>query len=1014
MEGRSLYAVLLVGLLVLSGCIGATETPTDSTPNINNAETIVSLNATWGVVPQDAVLDGTPIQLEVVIQNDGDNWKAFPTILTPDFTALGAYEWQETQRGYQLAFVPQNVGDYTVQIEFATTNDAEFALPAPKNVVHTVTVHPLEEDAPVLTAPVLIEIEDQEVFWLEGTVTHSNLATCALSIFVEEQDSKSVSIRDDGKWKTLIDISDISTSFEIRAVAACGAYGTKNDSYITQVLIEDSGTDTDGDGITDELDRCPNGYGVADGWTSTPASDQDQDGCHDLEEDSDDDNDGVGDDFDLCPQSFGWVSFPNTDYDSDGCHDVDADDDDDNDGVLDVNDLCPTGLFRWSSSSFSDWDADGCSDLDEDFDDDNDGLEDVFDSCPKGLTNWLRDIMSDFDDDGCNDATEDLDDDNDNVNDVNSTGSVLDLCPQTPIDSIDIDEHGCAAVQRDTDSDGINDLNDQCPGTPPSLVVNAVGCADIDGDGVFANVDVCPQSPSRWSIDATGCAVLQVPVDWTTSSTLDGPMQTVPHFSVPTLDGTYYFQQQWTGFDIYFFLFKYTDSSGNSNSATWGQSPGQFLRALPGNVHVFYGSFDSTYHSDIVSRKAAVENALNPSEEEAWDGRLHYIDQRANSIGGGLGQMISSFNSPMFMGIDRFQNARETGSLYAWTSSNQDPMHLVHEPAQWNAEFPVEIRRHDPSIEEVTIMDFSRHSGGWGSGFTSTVNAVLPSNISQYDTMEVYHEHACFERMNRYQKSDGTYGGCHEWDYEANLRICERDNSSACGTEFMRWITTYGREGKWITDISPYLFMLEDNDNRTFKYRGANKGDLTITLLLSNWGSGMRAYDADFAFSGGQFDGTYNNLSTYTRDLNFTVPTWADKVEIVATITGHGFGKDNANCAEFCDHEHHYSMNGFTTYEWHPIVYSNEGCENEVDNGVVANQFGSWPFGRAGWCAGQDVKQWNYDITSWSDMNGGTNHLTYRGLFNGQEYVPSDGVGNGQRNIHAEIWVVYYDTIRES
>ncbi|MCH1423044.1 MAG: hypothetical protein L7U62_06105, partial [Candidatus Poseidoniaceae archaeon] len=96
------------------------------------------------------------------------------------------------------------------------------------------------------------------------------------------------------------------------------------------------------------------------------------------------------------------------------------------------------------------------------------------------------------------------------------------------------------------------------------------------------------------------------------------------------------------------------------------------------------------------------------------------------------------------------------------------------------------------------------------------------------------------------------------------------------------------------------------------------------------------------------------------------------------------------------------------------IVYSNEGCENEVDNGVVANQFGSWPFGRAGWCAGQDVKQWNYDITSWSDMNGGTNHLTYRGLFNGQEYVPSDGVGNGQRNIHAEIWVVYYDTIRES
>ena len=46
------------------------------------------------------------------------------------------------------------------------------------------------------------------------------------------------------------------------------------------------------------------------------------------------------------------------------------------------------------------------------------------------------------------------------------------------------------------------------------------------------------------------------------------------------------------------------------------------------------------------------------------------------------------------------------------------------------------------------------------------------------------------------------------------------------------------------------------------------------------------------------------------------------------------------------------------------------GCESEVSNGVVANKYGSWPYGRAGWCAGQDVKQWSHDITSWVDMNG--------------------------------------------
>ena len=72
-----------------------------------------------------------------------------------------------------------------------------------------------------------------------------------------------------------------------------------------------------------------------------------------------------------------------------------------------------------------------------------------------------------------------------------------------------------------------------------------------------------------------------------------------------------------------------------------------------------------------------------------------------------------------------------------------------------------------------------------------------------------------------------------------------------------------------------------------------------------------------------------------------------------------------------------------------------------------ANQFGSWPFGRAGWCAGQDVKQWTYDITDWVD-NSSTNNLRYRGLFNGQEYVPQDTNGGG-REIRANIWLVWYD-----
>ena len=1011
METRSWYAVLLVVMLFTSGCLSSVDSN-----NLENEDEVepsseITFRAEWDIRPDIKYLDGSPIELNILIISDSEEWLAEPTIISPEITALGVFNSTTTSMAYHLSFYPQTLGDYSVQIEFSATNGFEFVDSIPSPLVHSIKVIPPDEDAPILTAPVSIPLEEASVIWFEGTLTHAQLDSCTLKISLGEGSQFNGIIKDDGSWRVLLDLTEFTQSLEIQSVAECGDFTLKSDAVVTQVIIQDAGDDADGDGITDSDDRCPNGYGASDGWSSTLTSDQDNDGCHDLEEDLDDDNDGILDINDLCPTSFGWISTSNADYDSDGCHDSEDDMDDDNDGVEDESDLCSKGLLGWSSSSFSDWDNDGCADLDEDMDDDNDGRFDEVDDCPKGLKNWVSNVSSDYDSDGCADSTEDDDDDNDGVFDVNNTGAILDVCPKTPLDVTDVDENGCAAVERDTDGDGVNDFDDQCEGTPSGLDVNDFGCADLDNDGVFANVDNCPDSPSKWTIDAQGCAVVQNPVTWSSATTLTGPMQIVPHFSVPTLDGAFYFQQEWTGYDIYYFLFKYTNSDGNSNIGIWGQNPGTFLRSLPNNVHVFYGSFDSTYHNDIVERKNAVENALNPSEETEWDGRIHYIDQRANSISGGLGQMIGSFNSPFYMGIDRFQTARETGSLAAWTSSGSDPKHLIHEPHQWNAEFPVEIRRTDTSIEEVTLMDFQRHSGGWGAGRTSTISAEFPNNVSQYDTLEVYHEHACFERSNRYQKSDGSEGGCHEWDYEANLRICERNNYSACGTEFMRWITTYGREGKWLTDISPYLFMIDDSDNRTFKYRGANKGDLTITLLFSNWGSDIRSKSADFAFTGGQFDGTYNNLSKYTRDLNFTVPTWADKVEIVATITGHGFGKDNANCAEFCDHEHHYSMNGFTTYEWHPIVHSSEGCENEVHNGVVANQYGTWPYGRAGWCAGQDVKQWTFDITSWSDMNGGVNHLTYRGLFNGQEYVPSDGIGNGQRNIHAEIWVVYYDAI---
>ena len=993
--------------MLISGCLSGAE------PEPIIEEEVVSsyeIKASWALAPATITMGEAATFLVNVEQIGAGEYDVTPFILSPTFSTVEELTWVQQTDGYKLSFLTEFVGEYIIRLTFTNTGESSL-VPEIEPLVHLLeAIEPVEE-APVITAPSRIVLEQPGAIWFEGSVEHDSPTTCSVTYTFSDGTTGYLGLTDEFSWRKLMDLSDAAETLTITTHAICGQFTELSDTFVTQVVIEGAGDDEDGDRIPTVDDNCPQGIGKEEGWVSNEATDGDRDGCKDSSEDDDDDNDGILDPQDLCPGSYGWLSTPSADYDSDGCHDADEDIDDDGDGVSDGDDWCPVGLLGWSSNDYSDWDGDGCSDLDEDDNDDNDDFVDIDDQCPKGTILWQTNSTSDWDQDGCNDFTEDDDDDNDGVNDVNSTGATLDICPQTPLNSTTVNDVGCAAVQRDTDQDGVNDEVDQCEGTPSGLNVNSVGCADLDGDGVFANVDLCPQSPDRWTVDTLGCAVIQNPVNWTSASALNGPMQTVPNFSFPTLSGTYNFQSEWSGQDVYMFMFKYTDSSGSSNSATWGQNPGKFIRNLPENMHLFYGSFDNSYHNDVIQQRSSVLAGLTTTEEEQWKDRIHYIDVDASNLGGGLGQMISSFNNPFFMGIDRFQLARETGSLYAWTSQSNDPFHLSHEPNQWVAEFPVKIREQDPGVHAINILDFQRHTGGWGGGFSSFSDSTfdLPDDISTYDTLEVYHEHACYERKNRYQNSDQSYGGCHEWDYLANLYICDADNSSTCNTEIMRWITTYGREGQWLTDISPYLFMIKDGEDRRFKYGGANKGDLTVTFLFSNWGSGERAINATYAFSGGQFDGTYNNESRYNRQLNFTTPSWATKVEIVATITGHGFGKDNANCAEFCDHQHYYTMGSNQIYEWHPIVYNNEGCENEVRNGVVANQFGSWPFGRAGWCAGQDVKQWTYDITDWVDNStDNNNHLIYRGYYNGQEYVPSDGVGNGQRNIRAVIWVVYY------
>ena len=855
---------------------------------------------------------------------------------------------------------------------------------------------------------------------ITGQISHTYLDSCQMQFIYGEVIVSEDEINfDDKNGMFQIIVESLIGRINGTITVFCGLfYNSEYSINVSIIPFQSEVSDLDGDGIPDDFDDCQDG----DSFSSSNATDYDSDGCYDFTEDKDDDNDGVEDVIDRCPKGeLNWFSNPISDRDDDGCMDSTEDLDDDDDTISDLNDYCPESEYGWSSSFLSDYDRDGCRDSDEDIDDDNDNVLDIDDLCPKGVIGWSPNPSNDRDNDGCRDIDEDGDDDNDNTPDSNDT------CPQT-LPGFDVNEFGCAEYEWDDDQDGVMDDIDQCDGTPNGLLVNEQGCADLDDDGVFANVDQCPDSPARWSVDSIGCAVIQSPISWQTGAYSSERFGKAGDFSFSTkYDGNWRLSTEWDGESTYLFIF--LQSSSSYMNTIWNQNVGTLISGLPNNCHIFFGSYDSDWQSDVDTMANRVDSYKNTqsSENQIWiDQNVHFVYQQAGSIGGSIGTVISSW-SQFYYGIDRFQQWREIGSLYNWAKAwTSDPDYrfdyIAKEPQMWNAEFPVEMRRHDPAITVIDLWVSQRHTGGWSGGHKSFANATFPNSTTMlsYNTLEVYMHHGCSERRDRYQKSDGTWGGCHEWDYDQRLNICQEvGNHSTCGDEFVRYITTYGREGRWLTDVSTYLFMIKDGGLQEFRYGGANGGWLNISIYLSTWeDDGMRPTSAEYAFSGGSFRGEYNNNSLYKRIHNLSIPSGTDKIVISSVVTGHGFGKDDANCAEFCNHEHRFSMNGQVVQEDFPMAGNatvssdREGCAKETDAGTVANQKGSWPYGRAGWCAGQDVKPWIWDITNWVNWSGGTNSLQYQGLYNGVNYVPQNEQSSGtNQDIRVTSYIVYYENI---
>ena len=176
-------------------------------------------------------------------------------------------------------------------------------------------------------------------------------------------------------------------------------YGVEHFQHLAGIAIKFGGTDTDGDGIYDKDDACPevaglpafngcpdsDGDGIEDGKDSCPnaAGPAELNGCPDA------DGDGIADKDDACPNEAGPAQL-------NGCPDSDGD------GLADKDDNCPNeaGPSANKGCPYQDRDKDGVLDKDDQCPDiagtvANKGCPEVTEEVQKQLNDYAKTILFD-------------------------------------------------------------------------------------------------------------------------------------------------------------------------------------------------------------------------------------------------------------------------------------------------------------------------------------------------------------------------------------------------------------------------------------------------------------------------------------------------------------------------------------------------------------------------------------------------------------------------------------------
>lgn len=175
--------------------------------------------------------------------------------------------------------------------------------------------------------------------------------------------------------------------------------------------------------------------------------------------------------------------------------------------------------------------------------------------------------------------------------------------------------------------------------------------------------------------------------------------------------------------------------------------------------------------------------------------------------------------------------------------------------------------------------------------------------------------------------------------------------------EIGRFITPYGfgldlHDGfTWVYDVSDYEPLLHDS----------------VHLSAGNW---QELLDIKFEYITGtparnvySVENVWNgDFGLTTFDQRVTAKTMlmnpqAQEYRLKTTASGHGFGNDPQNCAEFCPKNHYVKVDGATVNQF--LLWK------KCASNPLYPQGGTWLYDRSAWCPGAPVDIYNTELTNY-------------------------------------------------